>query len=41
MATVSEQWTSSLLLRGNTLCLGIARDACGEVYRMVVLNLIW
>ncbi|TPU86631.1 phage portal protein, partial [Acinetobacter baumannii] len=32
-----EQWTSSLLLRGNTYVWKL-RDAFGEVYRMVVLN---
>ena len=33
----SEQWTTSLLLRGNTYVLKV-RDAFGEIYRMVVLN---
>ena len=32
-----EQWTSSLLLRGNTYVWKL-RDVFGEVYRMVVLN---
>ena len=33
----NEQWTTSLLLRGNTYALK-QRDVFGEVYRLVVLN---